>query len=499
MSARAPMSTRPAGYDDGLWNSDFAPTRPEERNWTWLSFSWLWVGLVVNIAAYMTASSLMAQGLTWWQAILAVLVGNSILVVPLVLIGRMGVLYRVPFPVLLRSSFGTTGARLPAMLRAVVACGWFGIQTWIGGSAIYAIAKILFPSFVAPFSTMIIPVIGLDPIAFGSFLLFWGVHVFFIARGIESIRWLEIIAGPLLLAGGLAALAWVCVSFGSFGTILKTSHNFIKTGDHSFWVVFGTAVTAVVGGWATLALNIPDFTRFARSGRDQVIGQALGLPLPAVLLAFVGVVVTSASYMALGKVVWNPVTLAGELEGGLTVVLLLFLIIATITTNIAANVVSPSNDFSNLAPGRISFKMGGYITVVIGILMFPWKLMESANAYIFVWLIAYGALLGPIAGIMIADFYLVRRSRIAADDLFLKDGRYRYRNGWNLSGVAALVIGVAPCFPGFLHAVGLWPGCPDYLTTIYDYSWFVGFSVAFMIYPVLMGLSTPERRDTVAS
>ncbi|MEO4041067.1 NCS1 family nucleobase:cation symporter-1 [Hoeflea sp. CAU 1731] len=498
MSARSEMISRPTGYDKGLWNPDFAPTRPDDRTWTWPSFSWLWVGLVVNIAAYVTASSLMAQGLTWWQAMLAVLVGNSILVAPLVLIGRMGVLYRVPFPVLLRSSFGTIGARLPAMLRAVVACGWFGIQTWIGGSAIYAIAKILFPSVVNPFSTTIIPVIGLDPIAFGSFIAFWGLHVFFIAKGVESIRWLETIAGPLLLTGGLAALAWVYVSFGSFGKILETSQQLIKPGEHAFWMIFGTAVTAVVGGWATLALNIPDFTRFARSGRDQVIGQALGLPLPAMLLAFIGVVVTSASYLALGKVIWNPVTLAGELESWLTVVLLFFLIVATITTNIAANVVSPSNDFSNLAPGRISFKMGGYITVVIGVLMFPWKLMESANAYIFVWLIAYGALLGPIAGVMIADFYLVRRGRIAADDLFLKDGCYRYWNGWNLSGVAALVIGVTPCFPGFLHAVGLWPDCPDYLQTIYDYSWFVGFIVAFVVYPVLMGVSAPERRDAVA-
>ncbi|CEA06602.1 cytosine/purines uracil thiamine allantoin permease [Pseudomonas saudimassiliensis] len=478
----AAVSTTPSA---DLWNEDLAPAKAEDRTWSWQSISGLWVGMVVCVPTYMMAAGLVAEGMSWWQAVLTVLAGNIIVLIPMIAIGHAGTKHGIPFPVLLRSSFGTAGAKLPAMLRGLVACGWFGIQTWVGGSAIYIIINIMTDNAI---SGSLISFLGIDLGQLVCFLLFWALHVFFIARGTESIRWLETYAAPFLIAMGLALLGWAYFKAGGFGSMLSTPSQFVAGGprEGQFWSVFWPGLTAMVGYWATMALNIPDFTRFARSQKDQFIGQALGLPLPMALFAFIGVAVTSATVVIYGKAIWDPVELTSHMGGFAVIVALIALILATLTTNLAANVVAPANGFSNLSPSKISFKMGGYLTAGLGIAIMPWKLLESTSAYIFTWLIGYSALLGPVAGIMVADYFVIRKTRLNHRDLFRNDGEYSYRKGWNPVALIALVIGILPNLPGFLHVAGFIDTVPSVFQQIYTYAWFVGLIIASSIYLILM-------------
>lgn len=474
-------ATSPASPAPDLWNADLAPTDSTQRTWDWRAYAALWVAMVVCVPTYMLAGGLVSQGMNWWQAVLTVLLGNVIVLLPMVLIGHAGAKHGVPFPVLLRSAFGPKGARIPALARGLVACGWFGINTWVGGSAIYVILNALSGD---AFHGAPLPLLGIDPTQTLCFLAFWGLHLYFIKHGTESIRWLETISAPFLLLMGLALLAWAYVKADGFGNMLSTPSQFVAGGarEGQFWPTFFAGLTAMVGFWATMALNIPDFTRFAKSQRDQIVGQALGLPLPMALFAFIGVAVTSATVTIYGEAIWDPVQLAGRMGGFGVVAALFALLVATLTTNLAANVVAPAYGFSNLSPNKISFRMGGYITAGIGIAMFPWKLMESAGTYLFTWLVGYSALLGPIAGILVADYFFIRRTELALDELFRHDGRYQASNGWNWAGLSALVIGVLPNLPGFAHAAGLVASVPPMFDTIYGYAWFVGFALAAVVY-----------------
>ncbi len=474
-----------AGASERLYNDDLAPTTEAGRKWTWVSIAALWVGMVVCVPTYMLASGLIGSGMNWWQALLTIFLGNAVVLLPMIAVGHAGTKHGIPFPVLLRSSFGTRGANVPALLRGLVACGWFGIQTWIGGSAIYTLVNALTDGGVAGSP---LPVLGIDPAQALCFVGFWALHVFFIAKGTESIRWLETYAAPFLIAMGLALLGWAYVKAGGFGEMLAAPSAFAPGGEQEgqFWSVFFPSLTAMVGFWATLALNIPDFTRYTKTQRDQVLGQALGLPPTMALFSFIGVAVTSATVVIFGRAIWDPVELMGEMGGATVVIALAVLAVATLTTNLAANVVAPANGFSNIAPRRISFKMGGYITAGLGLAMFPWKILESAGSYIFTWLIGYSALLGPIAGILIADYLIIRRTELDVDELFREGGRYAFDNGWNPAALVALVLGVAPNAPGFLHAAGAVESVPAVFDTIYTYAWFVGLFVAAGLYTVLM-------------
>ncbi|MCB1553694.1 MAG: NCS1 family nucleobase:cation symporter-1 [Xanthomonadales bacterium] len=473
--------------DPDLFNADLAPTDGWQRTWDWKAIAALWIGMVVCVPAYMLAAGLVSEGMSWSQAITTILIANVIVLVPMLLIGHAGTKHGIPFPVLLRASFGTRGAKLPAVLRGLVACGWFGIQTWVGGAAIYTIINVLTGNAIVGDQ---LPLLGIDLGQTLSFLAFWLLHVVFIRYGTESIRWLELWAAPLLITMCLALLGWAYVRADGFGPMLSTPSAFDPGGAKAgqFMAVFWPSLTAMVGFWATLALNIPDFTRFARSQRDQMLGQAVGLPLPMAMLAFIGVAVTSATTIIFGEAIWDPVALSGRMGGFSVVIALVALVLATLTTNLAANVVAPANGFSNLAPGKISFRMGGYITAGIGIAIFPWKLLESTGAYIFTWLIGYSALLGPIAGIMLADYFLIRRTELDKHALFRHDGAYGYRGGWNIAAVVALVLGVLPNLPGFLKAAGFVADVPAVFTTVYTYAWFVGLAVAAVVYLLLMKL-----------
>jgi NCS1 family nucleobase:cation symporter-1 len=466
-----------------LFNADLAPVPQSRRKWGMLSFAALWISMSACIPTYMLASSLISGGMNWWQAVLTIFLANVIVLVPMILNAHAGTKYGIPFPVYCRAAFGTLGANVPAVLRALVACGWFGIQTWIGGAAIYKICVVIFHLHPEPTTNWL----GITGGQFLCFLFFWGINMWVIYRGIETIRWLLNIKAPLLIALGLLLLWWAYRTAGGFGPILSQPSAFDagqpKAGQ--FWTYFFPALTGMVGFWATLSLNIPDFSRYAKSQRDQIIGQTLGLPLTMALYAFIGVVVTSATTIIYGATIWNPVDVLTHFKNpAVLMVAMLALCIATLATNIAANVVSPANDFAQLAPKKISFRIGGLITGIVGILMMPWKLVADPNGYIFTWLIAYSALLGPIGGILIADYFVCRRCKLNVTALYQADGEYRFTNGVSIIALISLAIGALPSLPGFLVNVKLLgaDGVPPLLAHLYNYAWFIGFAVAFVVY-----------------
>lgn len=466
--------TIPHGYDAALYNHDLAPIPIAKRTWGVYNYASLWVAMSVCIPTYMLASGLIAGGMSWWQAIGTILLGNLIVLVPMLLNAHAGTRYGIPFPVFVRASFGVRGANVPAVLRALVACGWFGIQTWIGGQAIYSMAQIVWPSAAqVPGGAWI------------CFFAFWLINMAVIWRGIETIKVLEGIGAPFMLGIGLLLLFWITRKAGGFGPVLSSPSKFKTSAE--FFHFFIPSLTGMVGFWATVALNIPDFTRYAKSQRDQMLGQALGLPAAMTLYSFIGVAVTSASVVLFGEPVWDPVALLGRFhEPVIASIALVALLIATLNTNVAANVVSPSNDFSNLNPRLISFRTGGMITGLVGICMMPWKLMGDFSAYIFGWLIGYSGLLGPIAGVMIADYFLIRNCDLQVDDLYRRNGVYEYRNGVNVSALIALVVGIAVALFGLVVPAARW---------LYDYAWFVGFFVSGGLYTVLMRRAPQPARN----
>jgi NCS1 family nucleobase:cation symporter-1 len=474
--------------DARLINSDLAPVGAERRTWGTWNFAALWVAMAITIPTYTLASSLVERGWTWVAAMGSVVLGNLIVLIPIALNSHAGTRYGIPFPVLTRASFGVFGANVPALLRSIVACGWFGIQTWIGGWAIYKLLAAIWPG-VATLPAVLPDWLGLGTGEFMCFMLFWTINVWVAIRGMESIKFLETWGAPFLLAVAVALFIWAWVRVGGLGPMLETRAGSApgQTDAHAgLGAVFGAGLTSAVAFWGTMALSIPDFSRYARRQRDQVVGQAIGLPLTMALFAFIGATVTSATAVIYSARIADPIELLSRVGGPITVVIaMLGLAIATLTTNIAANVVAPANGFSNVAPRRISFRAGVMITAVIGILMLPWRLYNDAAAYIFTWLIGYGALLGPVAGIMIADYFVLRRGILDLEGLYRRSGPYEYRSGVNWIAMAALALGVAPNLPGFLAAVGVIEGSP-LATGIYNWAWFVGFLVSAGTYLVGM-------------
>ncbi|MEM6645901.1 MAG: NCS1 family nucleobase:cation symporter-1 [Bacteroidota bacterium] len=474
---------------DSPANADLAPVPPAHRTWRARHFAGLWVGMAVCIPTYTLASGLLAQGMRWDQALWTILLGNLIVLIPLSLNAHAGARYGIPFPVLLRASFGPLGANLPALMRALVACGWFGIQTWIGGAALYTMCAVVF-GFTPATSADALPVLGLSPGQFACFLVFWAMNMAVVWYGIGAIKRLEVLAAPLLLLMGLGLLAWSVTASGGFA-VLFAEATFAEIrgsadGPVDFGAIFWPGLTAVVGFWATLSLNIPDFTRYARSQRDHLIGQAVALPTTMTLFAFIGIAATCASVVVFGEVIWDPVLLVSRFDAPIVIALALALIVlATLSTNIAANVVSPANDFTHVWPKKLSFRRGGLLTGVIGIGIFPWRLYTDLSNYIFTWLIGYSTLLGSIAGIMLIDYYVIRRTRLDLDGLYQTDGPYTYRNGVNSRAVLAL-LGCLPALPGFLAQATGWIDVPDLLDALYIHGWFVSLAVSGIAYLFLM-------------
>jgi NCS1 family nucleobase:cation symporter-1 len=418
----------------------------------------------MEVTTFMLASSLIAGGMNWKQAIFTILLGNLIVLIPMVLNAHAGAKYGIPFPVFVRASFGTRGANIPALLRAFVACGWFGIQSWIGGQAISAIINVIWPATVGNPS--------LIWFAFGGF---WLLNMIVIWFGIESVRFLQSVAAPFLLVMSLALFVFMVSKAGGLGPILSAPSHFSST--KAFLSFFFLSLTGMVGNWATLSLNIPDFTRYAKSQESQIVGQAFGLPVAMTFYSFIGIACTSASTVIFGEPIWNPIVLLGRFHHpALAFLALISILIATLNVNIGANVVGPSNDFSNVAPRYISFRTGGLITGLLGLAVQPWKLMASHTNYIG-WLVGYSGLLGPVAGIMVADYIVLRKTRLDADALYQRNGIYEYSRGFNLKAIIALVAGVLAALIGLI--------VPP-LRPLYDYAWFVGLFVSGILYLLLM-------------
>ncbi|MFN0058136.1 MAG: NCS1 family nucleobase:cation symporter-1 [Planctomycetota bacterium] len=493
--------------DSPLFNDDLAPVPESHRNWSTYNFAALWISMAHCIPTYMLAGGLIAVGMSWWQALVTIALGNTIVLVPILLNAHPGTRYGIPFPVLARASFGTIGANIPALLRALVACGWFGIQCSIGGEAMRVFVVALWPGFATiGGSTSILGLSGASAI---TFAIFWALNIYIIYRGMNAVRWFENWAAPIVLILAAGLLVWAVNRAGGFGPMLAANSKLSTFSE--FWPVFIPSLTAMVGFWATLSLNIPDFTRFGRGQKEQILGQTLGLPTTMVAFSAMGVVVTSAAQLILRDVevakLWDPVFILAQIispnapsghEGPLvasagvrTLVAVISLFgvgVATISVNIAANVVSPANDFAHLAPRHISFQTGGLITGLLGIAMMPWKLLATPGTYIFEWLIGYSALLGPIAGIMIIDYWVLRRRELDVADLYRTTGRYA---GVNRAAVLALIAGVLPNVPGFLKVTHVTAGESGLFDAIYQYAWFVGFGIAGALYYVL---EAPRRK-----
>lgn len=448
-------------HDTRLYNEDLAPTSPAQRTWGTYNYIALWFSMSMEVTTYMLASSLIAGGMNWYEAVGTILLGNLIVLIPMLLNAHAGAKYGIPFPVFVRASFGTRGANIPAVLRAIVACGWFGIQSWIGGQSISAMVNVLWPSTLAMPSVIWI-----------CFLGFWLLNMYVVWRGVESIRFLQSFSAPFLLVMSLALMAYMTHKAGGFGPMLAAPSKFASTG--AFLHFFFPMLTAMVGYWATLSLNIPDFTRYAKSQDSQIFGQAFGLPVAMTLYSFIGIACTSASTVVFGEAIWSPITLLGRFHQPLIAfVALISILTATLNVNIGANVVSPSNDFSNLAPKYISFRTGGLITGFLGLAMMPWKLMATFGNYIFGWLVGYSGLLGPVAGIMVADYFLLRHRHLEVAELYKRNGLYTYSEGFNAKAIVALVVGV------FCALIGVFVPAVHFL---YDYAWFVGFFLSAGVY-----------------
>jgi nucleobase:cation symporter-1, NCS1 family len=472
------------------YNEDLAPAGPSRRTWTTWNITAMWIGMSVVITTYTLASGLMLAGMNWWQALLTITLGNLIVLIPMILNAHAGTRYGIPFPVFVRASFGIRGANVAAIARAIVACGWFGIQTWLGALALDALMGELWAGWTD---------IGWHQGI--AFAVFWLAQVLIILKGMEGIKYLESWAAPLLLGGGIAVLAWALIKIGSITEPFSASTRLIE-GDLGFWTLFWPALAANVGYWATLSLNIPDFTRFAQSQRSQAIGQAIGLPLTMMAFSFIGIATTAATAVIYGEAIWDPVTLMQTIGNAWVLVLaMVVIVIAQVTTNMAANVVAPSNDFSNLRPTLISFKTGGVITAVIGILMFPWAIYENWAAYLFTWLVGYGSLLGAIGGVMITDYWLIRREQLDLTDLYRREGQYWYSAGFNWRALVAVAIAVIPVVPGFWNAATTEGGViadPSILDRLYTYGFGFTFLVAAVVYGLLMALTAPRAEPAVA-
>jgi NCS1 family nucleobase:cation symporter-1 len=466
-----------------LYNHDLAPVPVARRNWTTYNYAALWISMAHCIPTYMLASGLMATGMNWWQALITILLGNTIVLVPILLNSHPGTKYGIPFPVFARAAYGAIGSNLPALMRALVACGWFGIQAWIGGEALNTFFKVIIPGWPTLLGA---GAGGHTTTEWLSFLLFWGLNIFIIYRGMDLLREVENWAAPFVLVMTAVLLWWAIDRANGLGPLLGQPGKLRTLGE--FLPVFVPSLTAMIGFWATLSLNMPDFTRFGRSQKEQMVGQVVALPTTMSVFAAMGVLITSATVIIYGEAIWDPIQLVSRFTAPVVVAISMFTaVVATLAVNIAANVVSPANDFANAFPRKVDFKTGGLITGLLGIAMMPWKLLADPSGYIFTWLLGYSGGLGSIAGVLIADYWVVRRKRLLLEDLYLPDGGVYGR--WNMRAVVATLAGCALAWAGLVIPA---------LKPLYDYAWFVGFAVAFLLHVALMRL-TAEKSPAAAA
>jgi nucleobase:cation symporter-1, NCS1 family len=461
-----------------LYNHDLAPVEVAKRTWTTWDYAALWISMAHCIPTYMLASSMIEKGLAWWQALTAILLGNLIVLAPILLNSHPGTKYGIPFPVFARAAYGTSGANLPAIMRALIACGWFGINAWVGGAALQVFFDALWPGWADLLGHASYPMANFENTQWISFALFWLLNIVIIYRGMDVLRRVERFAAPYVLVMTAILVVWAINKAGGLGPILeRTAFTPHKPGITVSDVII-PALTGTIAFWSTLSLNMPDFTRFGRSQKEQVIGQAVALPSTMTVFAAMGIMITSATVVIYGSPIDNPIALGAKFESRIIVGIAMFTaVIATLAVNIAANVVSPANDFANAFPKKITFERGGLITGVLGIAMMPWELLKDADRYINGWLGGYGAALGSVGGVLVIDYWVLRKTKLDLRALYVTEGAYRYTNGWNMPAVIATVVGSGVALLG-----AFW----EPMKPLYDWSWFVGFGLAAGLYYGLM-------------
>ncbi|MFT8390414.1 MAG: NCS1 family nucleobase:cation symporter-1 [Sporolactobacillus sp.] len=471
-------------YSPNLYNADLAPVNAKQKSWTWINFTTIWMGMVHNIVAWETAGSLIGLGMSVWQAVFTVIVANAVLITGMWLNSVAGVKYGVPFPVIIRAAFGHKAANIPVVLRAFVAIFWFAVQAYAGSAALNAILGALFPGWN---HLAQINVIGMGLNTAISVVLFWLLHIFIIMKGMHRIKLFELWAGPLVIVLGLILVIWSLIAAHGFGPFFT---NPGKLTNAQFWTIFPVSVTGLVGVWATLVLNIPDFTRFSKTQKDQAIGQLIGLPGTAVLFALMSIITTSGTVIVFGHPIWNLVDLLQKFGNPF---LLFFgaiaLIIVTLSVNIAGNVVSPAYDLVNLFPKKLNFIKAGIISIILSLFFAPWLWFNSAGIIMQV-MGAVGGALGPVAGIMFADFYIVHRRQYDIDSFYREESAYTYSHGWNINALIAMGIGTV------LALIGLF--VPE-LKSFYAYSWFIGVGAGFIIYALLMSMKDKHVKQEALS
>ncbi|XP_042457345.1 purine-uracil permease NCS1-like [Zingiber officinale] len=456
------------------------PVSVAERTLSGWDMAGLWIALVTNVPNYYLAGSLVDLGMSWWQGIATIFLGNLVIVAPICLTAHAGVRYGVHFSVQLRAAFGVRGAFVPALLRAVVACGWCGIESWIGGQSIFLL---LLPRSAAS-SPLAQPLswLGTSPLELGCFLLFSVLQLAVVWKGMGAINALSRFSAPILILLVATLFAWAYAAAGSFGDMLSTPS---RLSPSQFWPVFFSSLTGCVGTWASLALNISDFARFACSQADQVFGQ-MGLPIFQTAFTFAGLAITSATVVIFGRTISNPIELLSTINSNFFVSAIAFfgIALATITTNIPANFVAPVTMLLSLCPSAFSFATGSLLTAAISFAFQPWKLMGSSDSFVYTWLVGYSAVLGPITGIMLTDYYVLRRARLDVSGLYSDNehGPYYYTGGYNVVAFVALAAGVAPAVPGFLHKVGAVGVTWEMFDVVYGSAWFFGVSIASLVY-----------------
>lgn len=489
---RVELADLDAVADSPYSNADLAPVPIERRRWTTYNYAALWIGMAHNIPSYLLASGLIALGMNWVQALLTIGMANVLVLVPMLLNSHAGTKYGIPFPVFARAFYGIRGANVAALLRAFIACGWFGIQTWIGGQAIYVLTGKLFGDGWTDSAVLL----GKPWTLWASFLVFWAVQLVIIMRGMDTLRRFENWAAPFVIVIAVVLLIWILSKAGGLGPILSQPSKVGWGAD--FWKLFAPSLMGMIAFWSTLSLNMPDFTRFGASQRQQALGQVLGLPTTMTFFAILSVVITSGTAVIYGVPIWDPIELAGRFDNAFVVVVgLVTVVVATISVNLAANVVSPSYDFSNALPRLISFRVGGLITGVLGVLIRPWRLLENPSVYIFTWLGFYGGLLGAIAGVLIAGYWVRSRTELDLVDLYQRAGRYWFSAGFNWRALLATAVGIVLAVGGAYSAPGTGPfpadGVIPMLKPLYDYSWVAGLVAGFLVFLVLsMPLHRPE-------
>jgi NCS1 family nucleobase:cation symporter-1 len=469
------------GYDPTLYNEDLAPIPEERRDWSWINYSTVWMGMVHNVVAYTTAAGLISLGMSPWQAIGTVTVANVILILAMWANSIAGAKYGLPFPVLLRASFGRNGAQIPVFIRAFVAIFWFAVQTYVGSLAVGAILGALIPGW----SSLDVSILGMGLNGWISFAIFWSLHAYVILHGMERIKFFELWAGPIVIVMGLVLVVWAVNVAGGVAPLFDQPSR-LSAGE--FWPLFALSVTGLVSVWSTLVLNIPDFTRFSRSQKDQMTGQAIGLPLTTILFSIMSIAITAGSALAFGEAISDPVALVQRFENPVVLILgVATILIATLSVNVAANIVSPAYDLTNMFPRKLNFVRAGLISIVVGVFYAPWLWMHDA-ATIFAVLGYIGGALGPVAGIMLADFYLIRRRNYDLSSFYKRDGEYEYASGWNPRAIGATALGLAVAFVGvYGPLLGL-----DALGFLSSYTWFLGLAVSAVAYAALM---RSERSD----